>query len=101
MDMSYHTGTKLYQKYLNDPNHNIPAPYIPKKRTNAYTQEEINKCISYIVDDKMTMTVASKKANIPGACGSRYYRMYINDPNRKIPSPSDPTSSRVSSRLNK
>jgi hypothetical protein len=46
------------------------------------TQEQVNELIGYIVDDKMNVKAASKKANKGKTTGSRYYRNYLKSQKR-------------------
>jgi transposase-like protein len=140
-NMLYSSGKYYYNKYLNDPNHSIPIPrlyrqytkdqknefynYIINDKMNIkaaskkakinhvtaqtyyhkhfkvqnpdvatlshiatrkhYTQEQIKEIISYIVDDRMTIAAASRKADINPASAAKYYRQYLNDNNMKVP----------------
>jgi transposase len=52
---------------------------IPVIKNKRYTQDEINKFIGYIVDDKMSVIAASKKANMSAPTGIKYYRQYLKD----------------------
>jgi hypothetical protein len=54
-------------------------------RMRKRTQEQINQLIGHIVDDKMSKTAASKKANMSCATGSKYYRQYLNAQKRNVP----------------
>jgi hypothetical protein len=65
-----------YRQYLNDNNMVVPVP-----KNKRYTQDEINKLIGYIVDDKMNITAASNKANISNETGRKYYHQYLKDHN--------------------
>jgi hypothetical protein len=71
-----------YRKYLKDNNMEIPVP-----KNKRCTQDEINKVIGYIVDDKMTILDAAKKANMSGPTGGKYYRQYLRDRNIEVPIP--------------
>ncbi|KAI8891033.1 hypothetical protein K501DRAFT_305510 [Backusella circina FSU 941] len=82
VNMTYYTGRRYYTKYLDDPNHNIPEPFICGKR---YTQDQINKLIDYIIDGKLSVMAASIKANMPLLSATKYYHKYLNDPNHVIP----------------
>jgi hypothetical protein len=62
---------KYYLQYRKD--HNI-AVHIPK----CITQDQIDKLIHYIVDDKMSINRASKKANMTCTTGTKYYQRYLN-----------------------
>jgi hypothetical protein len=69
---------------LDDPNHAIPlsqSTSIP-----ICTQEKINNLIYNIVDGKMTIAAAAKKAKVSEYSGRHYYNRYMDDPSR-IPSP--------------
>jgi hypothetical protein len=139
-NLTYSSGHHYYNRYLKDPNHNIPvsqSQYIytqdqknkflgyiindkmsikaasKKARMNVgtaenyykhfkvqnpdiptpghiatlkcYTQEQIKEVIGYIVDDKMTIKAASRKANFNEGSARKYYRQYLNDNNMEIP----------------
>jgi hypothetical protein len=140
-NMSYAAGRRYYNKYLKDPNHNIPVRQLQQNYTqdqknefiryiindkmsikaaskkakmnettdygcyhkyfkeenpgiarsnhirtnNCYTQEQIKEVIGYIVDNKMSITVASKKAHMNRHSSARYYLQYLNDNNIKLP----------------
>jgi hypothetical protein len=49
------------------------------------SQEQINQLIHYIVNDNMNVAEASRKVNISKCSGSIYYKLYNNDPEKKIP----------------
>jgi transposase len=55
----------------NDTEH--PAP------RKTYTQDDINKLIGYIIDDKMTIKAASKKANIPYSTAQRFFLRHLKE----------------------
>jgi hypothetical protein len=66
---------KYYRQYLKDNNMEIPV----SKYCKRFTQEEKDELIGYIVDDKISITTASKKVNMCGATGYRYYSAYLKD----------------------
>jgi hypothetical protein len=72
--MSVDTGRKYYRQYLKEHSLDMPMPI-------RYTQEQKNELIGYIVDDKMTITAAAKKANMSRSAGHVYYCQYLK--NRK------------------
>jgi transposase len=82
-NMGICTGSRFYQQYKNDPNHAIPRPR-PKYNPRQLTQDRISEPIGYIVDDKMTIKAASKKANVNYASGQRYYHRYIDNQKNAI-----------------
>jgi hypothetical protein len=51
-----------------------------------FSQEQINHRIRYIVNDKMAIVHASRKANISKCSACYYYNVYKNDPEKKISS---------------
>jgi transposase len=83
-NVSYHSGYYHYSRYLKDPNHNIPVlrshPY--------YTQDQRNEFIGYIINDKMSVKAASKKAKISHTTALNYYHNYFKVENPDIPTPS-------------
>jgi hypothetical protein len=70
-----------------------PPTYSEISRVKRISQEQINQLIGYIVDDGMTITAASAKANMGLTAGSSYYRRYMNDPNGNIPITYSPAKS--------
>jgi hypothetical protein len=141
-NMTIESVRYYYTKYLNDPNHSIPTPQFQLKYTQdqkskfinyivngrltikaaskkakmnlytarnyysyfkvqnpgiatpshistrkCYTQEQIKEVISYIIDDKMTIAAASRKANICEHSAEKYYRQYLIDNNMEMPVP--------------
>jgi hypothetical protein len=51
----------------------------------TYTRQEIKTLIGYIADDGMNMKAASLKVNM-SICNSRkYYDIYLNNPERRVP----------------
>jgi hypothetical protein len=77
MDQS--TAGRYYRQYLNDNNMEISVT-----RKN-YSRDNINEFIGYIVDDKMSIKAASKKANMSEWTGKKYYRQYLRDHRLYIP----------------
>jgi hypothetical protein len=73
------TAVNYYRKYLKDNNMKIPV------LRKTYTQDEINNFIRYMVVDKMTITAASKKANIDRCTGGKRYRQYLRDHHLDVP----------------
>jgi response regulator of citrate/malate metabolism len=84
--MSGTAGRRYYREYCNDPNHAIPLPGITSAQAHC-TQDQIRELIGYIVEDQMTMKAASTKAGMSEVTGRKYYRQYLNDPNKAIPVP--------------
>jgi Asp-tRNA(Asn)/Glu-tRNA(Gln) amidotransferase B subunit len=76
--MSNKTGIKYYRQYLKY--HNLDL------RPHKCTQDQINELIGYIVDDKMSILAASKKANMSNKTGRKYYHQYLKDRNIYYPS---------------
>lgn len=75
-----------YSKYLNNPKHETPVPGKPTIFAHkSPTQEQINKLIKYIVEDKMSIMEASRKAHIHHYSARVYYKAYLKDPERRIP----------------
>jgi hypothetical protein len=68
---------KYYRQYLKD---NTIEHYVPKNK--PCSQDRINELIEYIVDDKMNIKAASKKANMCRDTGRKYYRKYLDDQKR-------------------
>jgi hypothetical protein len=77
------SARRYYNKYLEDPDRNIPIPQLSR----AYSKDQIAKFISYLVDDKMPIKDASIKANLTRTAGKKYYRKYFKQ-NPDIPIPS-------------
>lgn len=78
-------GRLFYRKYVNDPEHKIPAT----KPNKPYfcTQEQINNLISYITNDNISIIDAAIKTNMGIVTAHTYYTEYLNDPEHKIPMP--------------
>jgi transposase len=74
---------------------------VSKKRQGNFriTAEQVEQLIKYIEHDNLSITDASKKVNISRKSGQRYYRMYENDPEKRIPVPVFSASYRSSSPL--
>jgi transposase len=83
-NMFYSSGRYYYNKYLKDPNHNIPIPHFHQ----YYTQDQKNDLIGYIINDKMSILAASKKANMNTGAGYKYYHKNFKVQNPDIPAPS-------------
>jgi transposase len=82
--LNYYTAKDYYRRYFKIQNPDIPPPsHIPTPRT--YTQEQIKELISYIVDDKMSIKAASRKANVCPTSAVKYYQKYLIDNNMEIP----------------
>ncbi|KAI8879689.1 hypothetical protein K501DRAFT_276298 [Backusella circina FSU 941] len=83
--MSETSASKYYTLYSNDPDQKIPVPggggNIP------CSQDQINKLVGYIVDDKISLRQASLKASMSQFTGTKYYSKYIHHPDREIPKP--------------
>jgi transposase len=72
-NISHLTASKYYKKYMED--------NIQQEKTNhgnALPQEKVTTFIGYVVDDKMSIAAASKKANIGFGSGQKYYKNYVN-----------------------
>lgn len=78
-NMNYSTSRYYYLKYLKDPNRNIP-----KLAAVKCAQEQINKLIDYMIDDKMTLREAATKSNMSYGSGLKYYRNFLKDHNHDI-----------------
>jgi transposase len=82
-NMPYSSGRYYYDRYLKDPNHNIPIPQFHQ----SYTQDQKNKSIDYVINDKMNIKAASKKAGLSLAIANYYYRKYFKQQNPDIATP--------------
>lgn len=80
--MHIYTGRSYYKKYVEDPEHKIP---LSMPTSNRCTQQQINKIISYIVNNNMTILDAAEKTNMDMDSANCYYDIYVNDPEHKIP----------------
>jgi transposase len=74
VNMSLDTSRKYYRQYLKEHNLDMHMPI-------RYTQEQKGELIRYIIDDKMPILAASKKANVSLTTGYRYYQQYLKDRN--------------------
>jgi hypothetical protein len=83
-NLAYKSGNYYYNRYLKDPNHNIPLPQFYQ----SYTQDQMNEFIHYIVTDKMSIKAASRKARVNDSTAQSYYRNYFKVQNPDIPKPS-------------
>jgi transposase len=83
-DINFDSGRYYHNKYLEDPNHNIPIarPY------QTYTQDQREAFIHYVISDKMSIKAASRKAGVNNNTGKTYYRNYFKVQNPDIPKPS-------------
>jgi transposase len=82
-NVTHDSARRYYNKYLEDPDHNIPVPQL----SPAYSKDQIAKFISYLVDDKMSIKDASIKANLTITAGKKYYRKHFKQhPGIPIPS---------------
>ncbi|KAI8878739.1 hypothetical protein K501DRAFT_336553 [Backusella circina FSU 941] len=76
--MSPDSGWRYYRKYKDDPNHQIPIPRQPSTEYNkSHKQEQIDQLIGYIINDKIGLENAAKKANMSKACAEKYYQGYL------------------------
>jgi transposase len=82
-NVHYDSGKYYYNRYLKDPNHTIPIPQLRQ----FYTQEQKNKLLGYIVNDKMSIAAASKKAKISLTVAYAYYHKYCKQQNLDIATP--------------
>ncbi|KAI8885840.1 hypothetical protein K501DRAFT_331693 [Backusella circina FSU 941] len=84
VNMDEASAYRYYQMYKKDPKQRIP---VPGRQPNSCTYDQIKALIGYIVDDKMTISAASIKANVCLSTGRKYYSKYLKDPNKIIPKP--------------
>jgi hypothetical protein len=84
VNMTYSSAHHYYTRYLKDPGHAIPIQQLKQ----IYTQNQKNEFIDYIVNDKMSLKTASKKAKINHFKGYAYYHRYFKQENPDIPAPS-------------
>jgi transposase len=82
-DMVYKSGRRYYNRYLKDPNHNIPIPQLQQ----SYTQEQREVFLGYIINDKMSIKAASKKAEMNHGTARDYYLNYFKFQNPDIARP--------------
>jgi hypothetical protein len=83
-NMTKTSGNYYYTKYLKDPNHNIPIPQLQQN----YTQDQKNTLLGYIINNKMSIPTASKKAKINEVVARMYYYKYFKEQNPDMPTPS-------------
>jgi hypothetical protein len=83
-NLTYKSAYYYYNKYLEDPDHNIPIPRLQQ----GYTQDQKNEFIGYIVTDKMSLPAASKKVKMGLGAARHHYRKYFKQQNPNIPAPS-------------
>jgi hypothetical protein len=84
--MNLYTANNYYCKYFKIQNPDVATPSHIVTRKH-YTQEQIKELISYIVDDKMSIAAASRKANFCDNSARRQYRQYLIANNMEIPVP--------------
>jgi hypothetical protein len=82
--MNYESSSRYYKSYLEDPDHNIPVPLFRQ----YYTQDQKSDFIGYIINDKMNISAASKKASINVSVAHGYYHKYFKEQNPGIATPS-------------
>jgi transposase len=89
-NLHYGTFRKYYRRYLKENGYEY---HISKdnsfRKGKTYTQERIKKLIDCIVNDNMSITAASKQLDMSNHTARRYYRLYLDDPQRRIPTPHD------------
>jgi transposase len=84
-NMAVTTAKKYYDKYMDDPNQEVPMPHL-KNDAKRLTQNQLSELMGYLVDDKMSLSAASKKAKVSLHTTRRYYNRYLQDPTHRIPS---------------
>jgi hypothetical protein len=84
-NISERTAKRHYLTYLNDPNHAILVPF--ERIWKSFTQDQIDTLIGYIVNDNMSIEMASSKAKMSRGTANNYYQQYLNDPDHKSPLP--------------
>ncbi|KAI8885294.1 hypothetical protein K501DRAFT_270871 [Backusella circina FSU 941] len=84
-DIPVTTACKYYKRYLKDPERKIPIPTTPHKTP---TREQLSDLIKYVENDKLSIIKAGKLVGIAKHTSRRYYKMYKDDPNHRIPDPS-------------
>jgi hypothetical protein len=82
--MNLRTGYGCYRKYFNVQNPNIPAPIhiVARKRC---TLEQIKEALVYVINDKMPIRAASRKADICYETTEKHYLRYLKDNNLNPP----------------
>jgi hypothetical protein len=83
-NMPYKSAHQYYTRYLKDPNHNI----LVLRSYQYYTQDQKNEFIGYIINDKMSIKAASKKARMNLSGAKAYYHKYFKEQNPDIATPS-------------
>jgi molybdenum-dependent DNA-binding transcriptional regulator ModE len=73
--MNYQSSYKYYHQYLKD--HHLDDPI-----QNVITQKQKSELIGYIIDTKMSIKAAAKKANMSESTGHHYYRQHLNHQKR-------------------
>jgi hypothetical protein len=83
-NMSLSTAKDYYRKYFKQQNPDIATP-IHIATHKCYTQEQIKEAMGYIISDKMSVSAASRKANVCHTTTGIHYRQYLKDNNMKVP----------------
>jgi hypothetical protein len=78
--MTIASSHRYYNRYLKDPNHNIPVPHLG----HHCAQEEKEALIGYIINGKMSVAAASRKAKMNIHTGYGCYRKYFKVQNPGI-----------------
>jgi hypothetical protein len=81
--MTASTARRYYARYLHDPNCEIPTPHNRSNNINC-TKQQVREVNGYL-DDNMSLNAASAKANMSIYNTRKYYDIYLNDPERRIP----------------
>jgi hypothetical protein len=79
--MTYRSSNYYYAKYLKHPNHNISRLLLHQ----TYTQDQKSAFIDYVINDKMSIRAASKKANMSAPTANKYYHQYLKNQQRNRP----------------
>ncbi|KAI8888762.1 hypothetical protein K501DRAFT_329636 [Backusella circina FSU 941] len=53
----------------------------------SITHEQIKRLLNYLLEHKMSILAASKKAGMSTTTAKEYYNIYMDDPERKVPLP--------------
>ncbi|KAI8875302.1 hypothetical protein K501DRAFT_278959 [Backusella circina FSU 941] len=88
VNISRSCGSKYYHRCLNDPNNGPRITDIQDGPGFPCMQDKINKLISYIVDDKVSILVASRKTKMSRHTDTKYYQQHSNYPSHNIPTSS-------------
>jgi predicted transcriptional regulator len=83
--MNLCSARNYYYKYVEE-NPGISTPNHITCRTPC-TQEQIKEVVIYIVDDKMSISAASRKANICRDTARNHYHQYLKDNNIELSVP--------------